>query len=297
MAATGPNYLKHQWDHDNASRPPQHTNARSPKTFSRHRPHLGLHVAMVPRLERGGAGGFQLPNSEQENSLFLRALISVVSGDTAAPALQPELSTPPFAAPAPAAAAAACARCGVDGCPGCEFAAAAAATTGSSSEGEECSAASFVKNGGVGKRRAGGGGSKFRGVRQRPWGKWAAEIRDPHRAVRKWLGTFDTAAEAARAYDVAALEFRGHRAKLNFPAGATSASASASSWAAAQPRPQRQQRPESPREKCGSNASSPVHVPRLPEQGRPVAREQEIWDGLHEIMMMDDGNFWSNPKP
>ncbi|VAI61172.1 unnamed protein product [Triticum turgidum subsp. durum] len=229
---------------------------------------------MVPRLERGG---FQLPNSEQENSLFLRALISVVSGDTAAPAphqLAP--STPPFA-PAPAA------------------------TTGSSSEGEECSAASFVKNGRVGKRRAGGGGSKFRGVRQRPWGKWAAEIRDPHRAVRKWLGTFDTAAEAARAYDVAALEFRGHRAKLNFPASSSSASASASatasSRAATQPHPQRQQRPESPREKCGSNASSPVHVPRLPEQGRPVAREQEIWDGLHEIMMMDDGNFWSNPKP
>ncbi|KAF7086005.1 hypothetical protein CFC21_089368 [Triticum aestivum] len=253
---------------------------------------------MVPRLERGG---FQLPNSEQENSLFLRALISVVSGDTAAPAphqLAP--STPPFA-PAPATAAAACARCGVDGCLGCEFVAAAAATTGSSSEGEECSAASFVKNGGVGKRRAGGGGSKFRGVRQRPWGKWAAEIRDPHRAVRKWLGTFDTAAEAARAYDVAALEFRGHRAKLNFPASSSSASASASatasSRAATQPHPQRQQRPESPREKCGSNASSPVHVPRLPEQGRPVAREQEIWDGLHEIMMMDDGNFWSNPKP
>ncbi|KAI4379585.1 hypothetical protein MLD38_005863 [Melastoma candidum] len=70
--------------------------------------------------------------------------------------------------------------------------------------------------------RGGGGGaesssSKYKGVRKRKWGKWVSEIRLPNSRERIWLGSYDSAEKAARAFDAAQFCLRGRNARFNFP--------------------------------------------------------------------------------
>ncbi|KAL6646021.1 hypothetical protein ACP70R_017629 [Stipagrostis hirtigluma subsp. patula] len=221
----------------------------------------------------------RLISTEQEHAVIVAALLHVVSGYTTAP---PEIF--------PAARGEVCRVCGMERCLGCEFFAGEAAAAVALDAGAGKAAAPAAPGAAGGQRRRRKKKNKFRGVRQRPWGKWAAEIRDPRRAVRKWLGTFDTAEEAARAYDRAAVEFRGPRAKLNFPfpeqlpthdedANADASTAAKSSDTL------------SP-SLCSADAEDRGQ-PQWPHRGEETG--DQLWDDLQDLMKLDEGELWFPP--
>ncbi|XAR57796.1 hypothetical protein NMG60_11026062 [Bertholletia excelsa] len=163
---------------------------------------------------------------DQETYIIVSALKQVISGGnhrghttTTEAAISPPLATamtqdrPVLLLPD----ADTCQFCKIKGCLGCEFFTPPVDPINKPKQQEDGFSSTMTKTI-TGTRQGKRKKCAYRGVRQRPWGKWVAEIRDPRRAVRLWLGTLETAEEAARAYDRAAIDFRGAgKAKTNFP--------------------------------------------------------------------------------